>query len=129
MVQATFTVSSAEEFNLDLFEKIRGLLFSNGAAGEFVISVRPAEVPSIFREETREEYFDRLRQSIADVEAGRVISFTSEEFEAFSQSPIAQSPTFWLQKLAEIGAFADIENPVEWQREIRKDRPLPGREN
>ena len=24
--------------------------------------------------------------------------------------------------------FRDIEDPVAWQREIRKDRPLPGRE-
>lgn len=31
------------------------------------------------------------------------------------------------QSLAESGAFADIEDPVEWQREMRKDRPLPGR--
>lgn len=33
-----------------------------------------------------------------------------------------------LQKLAELGTFADIKDPVEWQRQIRKDRPLPGRE-
>ena len=33
-----------------------------------------------------------------------------------------------LEKLAESGAFADITDPVEWQREIRKDRPLPGRD-
>ena len=26
-----------------------------------------------------------------------------------------------------IPIFADIEDPVTWQREIRKDRPLPGR--
>ena len=32
-----------------------------------------------------------------------------------------------LQTLAEMGTFADIEDPVEWQRQIRKDRPLPGR--
>lgn len=30
--------------------------------------------------------------------------------------------------LAEMGTFADIQDPVEWQRQIRKDRPLPGRE-
>ena len=32
------------------------------------------------------------------------------------------------QALADMGAFADIEDPVAWQREIRKDRPLPGRD-
>ena len=33
-----------------------------------------------------------------------------------------------LETLAELGTFADITDPVEWQRQIRKDRPLPGRE-
>ena len=33
-----------------------------------------------------------------------------------------------LQNLAELGTFAHIKEPVEWQRQIRKDRPLPGRE-
>ena len=33
-----------------------------------------------------------------------------------------------LRALAESGAFSDIEDPVAWQREIRKDRPLPGRD-
>ncbi|HYR09468.1 MAG TPA: hypothetical protein VEQ60_16905 [Longimicrobium sp.] len=33
-----------------------------------------------------------------------------------------------LQRLAEAGAFAEIEDPAAWEREIRQDRPLPGRE-
>lgn len=33
-----------------------------------------------------------------------------------------------LERLAKAGAFDEIEDPVAWQREIRKDRPLPGRE-
>lgn len=33
-----------------------------------------------------------------------------------------------LEKLAAMHAFAEIDDPVEWQREIRKDRPLPGRD-
>lgn len=32
-----------------------------------------------------------------------------------------------LQTLAKLKTFADISDPVEWQRESRKDRPLPGR--
>ena len=31
-------------------------------------------------------------------------------------------------KLADKGAFSDIDDPVAWQRELRKDRPLPGRD-
>ena len=38
--------------------------------------------------------------------------------------PVSQ----YFQALADMGTFADIEDPVAWQREIRKDRPLPGRD-
>ena len=34
-----------------------------------------------------------------------------------------------LATLAELGTFADISDPVEWQRQLRKDRTLPGRES
>jgi hypothetical protein len=34
-----------------------------------------------------------------------------------------------LRQLAEMGAFDHIEDPGEWQREIREDRPLPGRDD
>jgi hypothetical protein len=33
-----------------------------------------------------------------------------------------------MEKLAALGAFSEIQDPVAWQREIRKDRALPGRE-
>ena len=33
-----------------------------------------------------------------------------------------------LTKLAESGAFREMEDPSEWQRAIREDRPLPGRD-
>lgn len=33
-----------------------------------------------------------------------------------------------LAKIAARGGVPSIKNPVKWQREIRKDRPLPGRE-
>jgi hypothetical protein len=29
------------------------------------------------------------------------------------------------ETLAEMGTFADVKDPVEWQRQIRKDRPSP----
>jgi len=34
-----------------------------------------------------------------------------------------------LSKLAESGAFSGIEDPSAWQRDIRRDLPLPGRDN
>lgn len=33
-----------------------------------------------------------------------------------------------LAELARIGAFSEIEDPAAWEREIRRDRPLPGRD-
>lgn len=33
-----------------------------------------------------------------------------------------------LENLAAIDAFSGISDPSEWQREVRKDRPLPGRD-
>jgi hypothetical protein len=33
-----------------------------------------------------------------------------------------------LEQLAHLNAFAEIDDPVEWQRELRRDRPLPGRD-
>ncbi|MCC3432260.1 MAG: hypothetical protein JGK08_20250 [Microcoleus sp. PH2017_04_SCI_O_A] len=33
-----------------------------------------------------------------------------------------------LEKIAASNVFADIIDPVEWQRELRQDRPLPGRD-
>jgi hypothetical protein len=34
-----------------------------------------------------------------------------------------------LNQLAQIDACATIEDPIAWQREIRNDRPLPGRDD
>ena len=33
-----------------------------------------------------------------------------------------------IRKLASLSAFSSIQDPVAWQREARRDRPLPGRE-
>ena len=52
------------------------------------------------------------------VAAGSIDAPSEEEIEPVSHL---------FQALADMGAFADIEDPVAWQREIRKDRPLPGR--
>ena len=33
-----------------------------------------------------------------------------------------------LKRLRKLGTFREIADPVAWQREIRKDRPLPNRD-
>lgn len=34
-----------------------------------------------------------------------------------------------LEQLAQSGTLAQITDPASWQQEVRKDRPLPGRED
>lgn len=40
---------------------------------------------------------------------------------------VEKSPLFWLEQLREMNINSSIENPTEWQREIRIDRVLPFR--
>jgi hypothetical protein len=47
----------------------------------------------------------------------------SDSFQKSQREALKKS----LEKLAKMKVFADIKDPVEWQKEIRKDRPLPGR--
>ena len=57
------------------------------------------------------------------------VYITVSERHTPEDSDLSGKTTFeLLQELANMGAFAEIEDPVAWQREIRKDRPLPGRD-
>jgi hypothetical protein len=44
-----------------------------------------------------------------------------------SECPTQEEASAALRKLRELGTFKQIADPVAWQREIRQDRPLPGR--
>lgn len=50
--------------------------------------------------------------------------------EGYPSEEISRGPQMAtiLEQLAETGVFSEITDPVSWQREIRKDRVLPGRE-
>jgi hypothetical protein len=48
--------------------------------------------------------------------------------ENFSASQAGEKMAAALEKLAASQAVASIEDPVAWQRETRRDRPLPGRD-
>ncbi len=47
--------------------------------------------------------------------------------ESINKKPNGAKMAAALGKLAQINAFSTIKNPVEWQRQIRKDRKLPNR--
>jgi hypothetical protein len=44
------------------------------------------------------------------------------------ERPTKEDALAALRKLRKLGTFKEISDPVAWQREIRKDRPLPGRD-
>ena len=48
--------------------------------------------------------------------------------ETVNSVPNGQRAMAALERIAEKGGIQSIVDPVAWQREIRKDRPLPGRE-
>jgi hypothetical protein len=56
-------------------------------------------------------------------------------FEALQEERSSLSAEFRRQRIVEIlekiaasNVFPNISDPVEWQRELRQDRPLPGRD-
>jgi hypothetical protein len=51
-----------------------------------------------------------------------------EEGTAAEEATRGQAMAAALEQLAAHGALSDITDPVKWQRELRQDRPLPGRE-
>ncbi|MEK7278614.1 MAG: DUF2281 domain-containing protein [Chloroflexota bacterium] len=53
----------------------------------------------------------------------RARSARSASVEAEREKHIKEA----FSQLAKLKTFADIADPVEWQRQIRMDRPLPGR--
>ena len=53
---------------------------------------------------------------------------TLESESAPTSRPTRETVLAALKRLRDRGTFREISDPVAWQREIRKDRPLPGRE-
>jgi len=44
------------------------------------------------------------------------------------ERPSREAALAALRRLRQMGTFKEIADPVEWQRKIRKDRPLQGRD-
>jgi hypothetical protein len=56
------------------------------------------------------------------------VSVTILRDEPFSAAQAGERMAAALEKLAASQSVAGIEDPVAWQRETRRDRPLPGRD-
>ena len=59
--------------------------------------------------------------------AVEVTVLRDERLSASRASDAGKRMASALEKLADSGAVAGIEDPVAWQREMRQDRRLPGR--
>ena len=57
----------------------------------------------------------------------KVVATLESELET-TDRPTRESALAALHQLRKLGTFKQIADPVGWQREIRKDRPLPGRD-
>ena len=75
----------------------------------------------------------------AKAQAGEEVIFTDHEQPVAKLVPVKRprpqaTPEMLEQRrkafeaLRKLDPFREIEDPVAWQREIRKDRPLPGRD-
>ena len=73
-----------DEFTNSLLENIQKMLMGKQDA-EITISIQDKPQKKYLRNETRDEYFARLNESIKQLEKGNVISFTAESFEEFSR--------------------------------------------
>jgi hypothetical protein len=71
----------SSEFNEEVFNKIKALLKTFGNA-EVTIAVSNTN-DSHHRNESKEEYWDRLNKSVIDIEGGKGITFTMDELEAY----------------------------------------------
>lgn len=69
-----------------------------------------------------EELAKELGLSVSD-------SQSKQESEERTPEQIERSERLYqlMEEMAKAGAFSSIKNPVTWQREQRKDRPLPDR--
>ena len=75
----------------------------------------------------RLEWLEKAPASQTDAPVS--VHVTVLEHEPVSeQEPCGHAMAALLEKLAERHTFATILDPVQWQRDLRRDRPLPGRE-
>lgn len=68
----------ASEFNEELFKKISALV--KGKNADITIAVKDRS-QNLFRDETEEEYWNRLNSSISDIEQEKGVTFTMQELE------------------------------------------------
>lgn len=75
----------------------------------------------------RLEWLEETPEFPIDVPLNVQVTLVEPEFVP-AESSNGSAMAALLEKLAERGTFAAITDPGDWQRELRRERPLPGRE-
>lgn len=76
----------------------------------------------------RLEWIDQIPETVAQHREVKVQVTFEEEAAPVDERERGRRMAELLRAIAEKDPFADITDPVAWQREIREDRPLRGRE-
>lgn len=88
-MEAVFKIS-VEEFNEQLFEKIKSLLAVDNDL-EVTISIQDAKSKGILRDETKDEYVERLLNARKNLDTpSNAISFKPTELENFKNELLAE---------------------------------------
>jgi hypothetical protein len=78
-----------------------------------------------------------MSRIILDLHSEKDVQFflaLAERFNAIivdvlpAASPPTKKALFWLTELSKQGGIVSIEDPAEWQRSLRQERPLPFRD-
>ena len=72
---------SSSEFNEDIFKKLKSIIKSIGNS-EITIEITN-KTNSLFRKETKDKYWNRIKQSTKELEEGKGVVFTMDELEKF----------------------------------------------
>lgn len=64
----------------------------------------------------------------AELRRSKVKVTATMEAAPGTERPTREAALAALRRLRASGTFKEITDPVAWQREIRQDRPLPGRD-
>ena len=87
-------------------------------------------MPQTFRALLRGDQLEWTTQRPTVIPADQpvLVDVTVSEEPFMTKPQSGRSMAAILEQLAQTGSFAEISDPVEWQRDLRADRSLPGRD-
>ena len=82
-MEAVFHIK-ADEFD-DFYVEILKKLLKNRKNLEITLAISDSDEKGILRRETKDQYFARLKKALEDIDNGKGITITSDDFDNFSK--------------------------------------------